>query len=99
MNIDSTLSITCSDESRQCDSKVLEEDRNYDKRFSEFQLAELNRSFKANPFKYGKRIRLLAARLNLSTDCISYWFLRRRAKLKERFLEGDVVIRLNTVNR
>ena len=94
MNIDSTLSIACSDTSRQCDNKVLEEDRNYDKRFSEFQLAELNQAFKAKPFMSGKAMRLLTARLNLSTDCTSYWFLRRRAKLRERFLEGDVVIRL-----
>ena len=87
--IDSTLWIACSDTSRQCDSKVLEEDTNYDKHFSEFQLAELNQAFKANPYRRGEQMNLLAARLNLNEDYTLYWFLRRRTKLRERFLEGD----------
>ena len=92
--IDSTSLIACSDLSRQCVSKVLEEDRKYDKRFSKFQIAELNQAFKAKPFVSGKQMTELAARLNLSEDSTSYWFMRRRAKLREMFLEGDLVIRL-----
>ena len=84
----------CSDMPRQCDSRVLDEDRNYDKHYlSEFQLAELNQAFKTNPFMKAKEKRVLAARLNLSENFTLCWFSRKRANWRERFLEGDVVIR------
>ena len=69
----------------------MEKDRKYDKRFSEFQLAELNQAFKANPYMRGKQLRVLAARLKLSENFTLSWFLRRRAKLRKKFLEGNIV--------
>ena len=66
----------------------------YDKRFNEFQLAELNCAFKTNPYMKTHQRRVLAARLNLSEDSVLYWFLRTRTRLRERFLEGNIVLRL-----
>ena len=81
----------------QSGSKVGKEEQKDDKGFSEFQLAELNQSFQIYPFMHKKAMGLLAARLNLSAESVSNWFIRKRTRLRERFLQGNSPFKVTNV--
>ena len=46
------------------------------------------------PFMKQDSIRLLAARLNLSAESVSVWFIRKRARLREKFWEGNCSLKV-----